>query len=129
METIKQPPKYSCNVDYMCTDLNQLSSHYNHQIEDQVAKKQCAEIVEKLRVNIDALRTWGHDLRKKLIATEIEKNDSDTFKSWFDNNNVLNQLLNICQEYHNIKSGTSHNSVDEIKTSLENTFKSYVQKK
>lgn len=69
--------KHKCEVDYMCQDLNQLSSYFNYHIENEIAKNQCNEIVEKLRANIDQLRSWGHNLRKQLIVLENQKTNNN----------------------------------------------------
>lgn len=53
----------------MCTNINQLIGHVAN-IKDPTTRQQCFNILETMRKDIDSLRSWGHDLRKKLIELE-----------------------------------------------------------
>jgi len=62
--------KYPCEVDFTCLHINCLQSLIEANIHDESVLKSMYFQIEKIRKGNSALRDWGHDLRKKLIATE-----------------------------------------------------------
>jgi hypothetical protein len=84
--------KYKCEVKETCLQLNQLTSYFNHHIENEVVKNQCDGLVEAVKKDITALWEWGHDLRKRLIELENNLVKSKP-KIWLDI--VIDEELNV----------------------------------
>lgn len=66
--------KYKCEVDFMCPTINQIKSIAGSNIKDDLTRDVVNNHLEKLRIGIDELRSWGHNLRKELIANELAQN-------------------------------------------------------
>lgn len=66
--------KYKCEIDFTCPKLNQIKSIVNGNIEDETTKQVLNNYIEELRIDIDKLRNWGHNLRKELIKLELTQN-------------------------------------------------------
>ena len=62
--------KYPCEVDFTCLHINALKTLIEYHVKDEDVLKSMFYMLEKIRQGNSDLRDWGHDLRKKLIATE-----------------------------------------------------------
>jgi hypothetical protein len=61
--------KYPCTIPFSCVNINQLKSSIEHHAPKEIVESMI-KTLEQIRTANDQLRTWGHEMRVKVIMRE-----------------------------------------------------------